>query len=182
MNAVRLLGVVALALASTPAAAASEKLGVVDVRKVMEAVPAWGKAVAALKKEWQGKQEKLQADQEVLRKAKDRLDAKRAVSDPKAIAREQAQLIQKAQALAGDFVKQQKLIAAQELALKDQMLKRIEPLVTKIANAGEYSFVFETGTHQAPNVLYADKRIDLTKKVIARYKEHYKNQPFKVGK
>ena len=175
-------GLAALAIAAVslvPAvAAANPKLGVVDVKRVMEAVPAWGKAVTELKTDWEKKQAKLQADQEALRKEKEKLDKKAIVSDPKAIATEQAALVQKAQALAGEFVQAQKRITAQEAALKEEMLKRIEPLVFKLAAEGDYAYIFETGTHQAPNVLYAASRIDLTKRVIQRYKKRYKNQAF----
>ena len=101
------------------------------------------------------------------------------MSDPRTIAKEEAALMQAAQQLAQTFMVQQRLISAQELDLKNQMFKRIEPLVYKLAER-DLSFVFEAGTEQQPNVLYNSKSVDLTKQVVRAYKKAYKNKAFEV--
>lgn len=161
-------------------ASASLKVGVVDVREIMDSVPAWTKIVKKMKKTWVGKQAKLEARQAELKAKKQQLDAKRVVSDPQTIAREEAQLLQNAQILAEKFMKEQRLITAQELDLKEQMLKRIEPLVYAIAQKSDLSFVFEKGTEQQPNVLFYSKKVDLTRQVVKAYKKKYKDKSFEV--
>ena len=133
-----------------------------------------------MKKNWDGKQSKQEARQAELKAKKEQLDAKRVVSDPQTIAKEEAMLMQNAQILAQKFMQEQRLITAQELDLKEQMLKRIEPLVYELAEKADLAFVFERGSDQQPNVLYFSKKIDLTKKVVRAYKSKYKNKAFEV--
>ncbi len=171
--------VLALALPGV-ARAADLKLGVVDVKRVMDSVPAWNQVVDKLRKEWEKKQSTLQAEQDVLRKKKDELDEKRVVADPEAIAKEEAQLVEGAQRLAATFIQQQRIISAQEMDLKDQMLKRINPLVYALAEAQEFDLVFESGTEAAPNVLFAARPADLTDAVIKAYKKEFKDKGFTV--
>jgi len=161
-------------------ASAAQKIGVVDVRLIMDSVPAWKKVVSKMKKNWDGKQMKLEARQAELKAKKEQLDAKRVVSDPQTIAKEEAMLMQNAQILAQKFMQEQRLISAQELDLKEQMLKRIEPLVYELAEKADLAFVFERGSDQQPNVLYFSKKVDLTKKVVRAYKSKYKNKAFEV--
>jgi len=161
-------------------ASAAQKIGVVDVRLIMDSVPAWKKVVSKMKKNWDGKQMKLEARQAELKPKKEQLDAKRVVSDPQTIAKEEAMLMQNAQILAQKFMQEQRLISAQELDLKEQMLKRIEPLVYELAEKADLAFVFERGSDQQPNVLYFSKKVDLTKKVVRAYKSKYKNKAFEV--
>ncbi len=172
--------VVCLAL-SAPAYAAGPKLGVVDVARVMNAVPEWTNVVAGLKKDWEKKQAKLEADQNDLRKKKEALDHKRLIADPKAIAEEEQALMKQAQGLADGYVKDQKMIAQHEVMLKEQMLRRIEPLVNQIAAETDLAYVFEVGPDQAPNVLYSAKKIDITNKVVALYKKHFTGKAFELG-
>lgn len=162
------------------ARAETVKLGVVDVKRVMDSVPAWQKAVDALKAEWDKKQKLLQDQQDSLRKQKEQIDAKKMVTDPKVLAKEQASLLEKAQQLADTFLIQQQLIARQEIELKSQMLSRIEPIVNGVAVEGDFTFIFESGTPQQPNVLYSATKIDVSDAVVARYKKRYKDKPFDI--
>ena len=161
-------------------ASAELKVGVVDVRVVMDSVPAWGKVIKEMKAKWQDKQAKLEKRQSELKAKKEQLEAKAFVSDPQTIAREETQLLQNAQILAQQFMREQRLISAQEMDLKSQMFKRIEPLVFEIAQKTDLAFVFEMGNEQQPNVLYNSNRVDVTKKVLKAYKKTYKNKAFEV--
>ena len=161
-------------------ASAELKVGVVDVRIVMDSVPAWGNILKEMKSKWQDKQAKLEKRQADLKAKKEQLDAKKVVSDPQTIAREEALLLQNAQILAQQFMQEQRLISAQEMDLKNQMFKRIEPLVYEIAQKSDLSFVFERGNDQQPNVLYNSGRVDVTKKVVSAYKKTYKDKAFEV--
>lgn len=171
----------AVALIAVPVVASADpQIGVVDVKAVMDAVPAWNKTVKGLKTTWEKEQSKLKGEQDALKKRKDELDAKRVVSDPAVIAAEEQSLLESAQVMADTYLRQQQLISAQELDLKDQMLKRLEPVVYQIAVDKDLSFVFETGTFQQPNVLFSGSGVDLTKQVITGYKKLYKDKAFTV--
>jgi Skp family chaperone for outer membrane proteins len=102
------------------------------------------------------------------------------VSDPKTLAKEQATLLEKAQRLADSFLIQQQLISRQELELKSQMLARIEPIVNALASEGDYAYIFETGSPDAPNIVYATPKIDISDAVIEQYKKRFKDKPFEV--
>jgi len=177
-----LLGVLLAGLLAGPASAAGLNVAVVHIQQVMEAVPEWTKTVEALKKDWQQKEAKLKAEQAALREKKEQLDAKRIVSDPATIAKEEAALLEDAQKLAATFMRQQTIITQTESELKSQMLKRVERVVYDLAKAKEYTYVFEAGTEGSPNVLYSQAGLDVTKEVIAAYKKAFKDTAFELPK
>jgi outer membrane protein len=164
-----------------PAAAAGPKLGVVDVQKVMEAIPAWAKAVESLKRDFEIKKNQLDGTQAELKKKQDQLEAKRSVTDPKAMEQEEKEFIAKAQAFQASFMSAQQEFAAREGKLKTDMLSRVEQMVNLVAQRGEYDFVFETGPSQQPNVLYLAQGMDLTAAVIEAYKQNFGDKPLAVA-
>ncbi|MBI2377519.1 MAG: OmpH family outer membrane protein [Deltaproteobacteria bacterium] len=161
-----------LALWSAPAFA-GPKVGVVDVQRVMASVPEWTSAIDSLKTDLEKRRSKLEADQAVLKQKKDQLDQKRAVSDPKAMAEEERKLGEDTQKFTQGFMAAQQELSEREARLKEAMLARVERVVFSIAGKGEYTFVFETGTDDAPNVLYAAPGTDLTNEAIAEYKAQF---------
>lgn len=168
----------ALALLLPNAAFAS--YGVVDVQKVMEATPEWTTEVSKLKRDWEKKKSELEAHQSELRKQKEALDAKRVVSDPNAVAEEERGLLEQANKFRMALIQAQQVFTRREAALKEAMLSRIERVVYAIAEKGDYEYIFETGTLESPNVLYAKKGLDLTNEVITRYKRAYKDKPLEI--
>lgn len=160
------------------ASAEDLKIGVVDVQKVMEAVPAWTSAVNTLKGELSQKQKALEAKQAQLRQQKEQLDAKKTVVDPKQTAAEEQALMEGAKAFQLEYIQSQQELQAREAKLKEQMLGRIERIVNGLAEKGDFTFVFESGTAQNPKVLYTGSGVDLTKEVIAGYMGAFKDKPF----
>ena len=66
--------------------------------------------------------------------------------------------------------------------LKEQMLRRVEAVVYKLAQDRDLAFVFEVGADSDPNVLYANASVNLTSAAVAGYKKAFKNKPFEVRK
>jgi outer membrane protein len=159
-----------------PAAAEAQKVGVVDVQKVMEGIPAWGKAVEGLRRDFEKKKAELEAKQVELKKVKDQIDAKRTLTDPKALRVEEEKFMQTAQAFQAEFMKAQQEISEREAGLKETVLARIERVVQDIATSGEYDFVFEAGAENAPNVLFAKKSVVITPQVVEGYKKAFGDQ------
>ncbi len=185
MNAARTTGILlALGLlAARPAAAQdSLKLAIVDVQRVMEATPEWTKAVGILKREWEKKSAELEAKQNELKSAKEKLEGKRQlVGDAKALAREEEALIEKLKEFRRDTMVSQQMFQQREAFVKEQMLSRIEQVVYKIAADGDYTFIFETGNAESPNVLFANKKTDVTEAVIGDYSKAFKGKALETN-
>lgn len=164
----------------TGTAQADPKLGVVNVQQVMEAVPEWGAAVKVLKTDLEKRRAKLEAEQAALQKKKEQLDAKRTVTDPSVLAKEEQQLLAEAQRFHQGYLVAQQEIAQRENRLKEAMLQRIERVVFGLAKNGEYTYIFESGAPEQPNVLYTAPGLDLTKQVIEAYQTQFKGKPLKV--
>jgi outer membrane protein len=172
-----------LLLFSTPTAAEAQvKTAVVDVEKVMNATDHWKSAVAELEKDRKLKQAALETKQKELKDRKEKLDAKKAVSDPNSTIKEEEQLFKDAQELTQAFLQQQQELTVWEKRITEAMLERVELVVREVALVGDYEFVFEVGPAQTPNVLYANKGIDVTQKVIDTYGKRYKGKPLEIKK
>jgi outer membrane protein len=170
-------GILGICVPSAALAGGPLKLGVVDVGKVMEAVPAWARAVGGLKKEWEKKQSALEGQQAELKKKKEALDAKKTISDPKSLAAEEGKLMTEARAFTEEAMKAQQEMAGRENKLKEAMLSRIERVVYELAEKDDFTYVFESGAPNAPNVLFSKAGLDVTAQVVALYKERFQDQP-----
>ena len=163
-------------------AEAQLKTAVVNVEKVMNATEHWKSAVGQLEKERKLKQASLESKQKELRDRKEKLDAKKAVSDPNSTIKDEEQLFKDAQELTQAFLMQQQELTNWEKRITEAMLERVELVVREVALTGDYEFVFEVGPEQTPNVLYADKKIDITQKVIDTYQKRYKGKALDIKK
>ena len=170
-----------LALAVPSTAFAAPKVGVVEVQKVMEAIPAWNKAVELLRKEFDKKKVELEARQTDLQKKKDQIEAKRMVTDPKAIAEEEQKFMATANDFRNEFMQAQQDISMREGALKEAMLARIEKAVSAVGERDEYDYIVEAGPETAPNVLYAAKSALITQATIESYKKLFGDQELKLA-
>jgi outer membrane protein len=179
MNALSL----ALILFASPSLAEAQvKTAVVNVEKVMNSTEHWKSAVAELEKDRKLKQAALESKQKELKDRKDKLDAMKAVSAPNATIKDEEQLFKDAQELTQAFLMQQQELTNWEKRITEAMLERVELVVREVALTGDYEFVFEVGPEQTPNVLYANKNIDITQKVIDIYGQRYKGKGLDVKK
>lgn len=168
-----------LVLLASPASALAKgpKLAVVNVQKVMEASEHWKKAVAKLQKDRLEKQAALELKQKELVQKKEKLDAQRAVSDPASLSKQEEELYKDAQVLTEGYMRSQQDLTLKEKKVSEQMLARVEVVVRDLALEGGFDFVFETGTEEAPNVLYSLPTMDLTTKTIELYTKRFKDKP-----
>ncbi len=171
-----------LSLAAVPgvALAAGPKVGVVEVQKVMEAIPAWTKAVEALRKDFEKKKAGLEARQNDLTKKKGQLDAKRTIIDPRTMANEEQQFMAEANEFRNEYMQSQQEISARESGLKEVMLGRIEKAVAALGESGEYDYIVEAGAEPAPNVLYAVKSAYITQATIDSYKKIFADKAIEL--
>jgi outer membrane protein len=169
--------VAALVIAPSTALAQPPKFAFVDVQQVMEATPQWKKSIASFQKERAEKQAALEAKQKDLKQKKDRLDAQKAVSDSNSSAQAEEELYKDADALTQGFLQTQKELNEREKKFTDELLKRIEAIVNELATEANYDYVFEAGTKENPNVLYAPKALNITQRVIAEYLKRFKDKP-----
>lgn len=171
-----------LCLAGPAHADEAMRLGVVDVQRVMEGVPEWNAAVTMLKKDWEKKTAELEARQNELKTSKEKLEAQRSLmGDPKALAREEEALITKLQEFRRDTMKSQQFFQQREAFVKEQMLSRIEQVVYRIAAEGDYTYIFETGSVDSPNVLFATTKADLTNLVLGDYNKAFKGKALETN-
>jgi Skp family chaperone for outer membrane proteins len=172
-----LLSAIALTFVAAPALAGGPKFAVVDVQAAFEASPHWKTAVAKLQKTRADKQSALESKQKDLRARKEKIDAQKAVSDANTALAAEEELYRDAQELTQGFLETQQKLTEEEKKLTDVMLQRIELIVRDIAIEGAFDFVFEAGTKENPNVLYAPKGTDITHRVIEEYKKRFKDKP-----
>ncbi len=163
-------------LVGAPAEAAV-KVAVVDVQEVMEATAHWKEAVNRLEAERVSRQAVLEKKQKELRKKNDQISAKAAVVAPEALLEEKEQLQRDAAELTEAFMQNQKALTYLEQGVTDMMLTRVNAVVRQISVQEDYDFVFETGPEAAPNVWYAQGKIDITKRVTQAYEKAYKDKP-----
>lgn len=163
-------------LVGSPADAAM-KVAVVDVQKVMEATGHWKEAVQRLETERTARQAVLEKKQKELRKKNEQIEAKAAVVAPDALLAEKEELQRDAAQLTEAFMQNQRALTALEQEVTGMMLTRVNAVVQQIAQQEDYAFVFETGPENAPNVLFSQRRIDITKIVTQTYEKAYKGKP-----
>jgi Skp family chaperone for outer membrane proteins len=159
------------------AAAQSPKVAIVDVEQVMVQSGHWKSAVDALQADLTARQGNLEKRKEELRIKREKLDAQRAISDPRMLEKQEEEFYADAQKLSGEIMKGQQELSAREKKLTEQMLARVESIVRDLGQSGEYDFVFETGTKEMPSVLYSQPGIDITPKVVAEYQKRFKDKP-----
>lgn len=164
-----------------PVEATPLKVAVVDVQKAMRATPHFKTAAEKLEKERATRQAALETQKAALQDRKKKLDAQKAVSDPNVLAPQLEELQREVQKLTQAFMKDQRELTQMEKRVSEQMIGRIERVVREIAVERDRTFVFDTGSRDTLNVLYAAKGIDMTDEVVARYLKHFKDKPLDLN-
>ena len=163
-----------------PTSAHAQKVGVVDIQKVMKAIPAWTKAITELTTDFEKTRASMQARELELKKQYDQLEAKRTVTGQAALQSDVVAFQTQAQSFQAEFSKAQQSISEREAGLKEVVLGRIEQVVQALAAEKEYDYVFEAGPETAPNVLYATPAVYITNDVVAAYKKAFGDKPITV--
>lgn len=150
------------AAAAVPGAQANLKIGVVDMREVIDNSPQMKAAADNLRKEFKPRQDKIVAAQQALQKDQDKLKRDGSVmsqSDADAL---QAQITTEGrdlQRMQEDYM--QDLRTAQQTAMQS-FLTSVDAVVQKMTKQNNYDLILRRDT-----VAYASPRVDITQQVIA---------------
>lgn len=166
-------------LALSPGLAEAASVAVVNLPEVMQKSADWKKAWGVLEKKRDARQKVLDKKRKEIEDKQKKLEAQRALVDPKQLATQEAELLQDMQTVMQSFMQEQQALAAQEKKLTDEMLLRMTRVVQELASTKDYDFIFELGRPGNPNVLYAQKGLDITAQVSKLYKKRFAKTPLK---
>ena len=167
----------ALVVAPTGALAAGQEVAVVDVKEAMKATKHWKQALAKLEKEKGSLEKTLEAKRNALKERAEGIMAQKAVLAPKNFEEKATELELDKNKLAQEFLRSQQQLQALEQGYAGQLIKRIEAVVRQIAFENKYLVIVDAGDEAQPNVLYAKRGIDITKKVIKAYAKNFGDKP-----
>ncbi len=148
-------------------------VGLVDMQKVLFTIEEGKKVRARLEKTFNQKKDQLKKEEEKLKKAKEDFDKKVSVLSEKARGRKQQELQKMLMQLENTRQKYQAEISQLEKKLTAPILEKIRSSVEEASKNSKVTMSFEKST--AP-ILYAEKTVDLTDKVI---QIHNKKHPAK---
>ncbi|SEM18133.1 periplasmic chaperone for outer membrane proteins Skp [Syntrophus gentianae] len=158
-------------LLSLPVAFAADKIGIVDVREVMQNSTEGKKASEEFKKIFEKNKAQISAKEAELKKLKEDLEKQRSVL-------KEAALKEKEGAYQKKFRDYQIMVkdANEELQARDQelsksMLPEIIKVISAIGAKEKYTVILDIGTMPVP---YFSKENDLTKRVIEEFNQTYK--------
>ncbi|MGH7500158.1 MAG: OmpH family outer membrane protein [Longimicrobiales bacterium] len=156
-----------LALAMAPAAAASQKIGYVDSRRLIREAPGAQEAQTLI----QGEMARFDAQVQVLRDSLQAMVAdyerKSVLLSPDEKQKQQSALIQRQQALqqrAGSIELQ---ATARQEELMKPVMDKVQKAIEDVRKAGGYAIIFDAASG---GMVAADSTLDLTAQVIERVK------------
>lgn len=147
---------------ASPNAEANLKIGVVDMRMVIDNSPQMKAAANSLRAEFKPRQDKIIAAQQALQKDQDKLKRDGAVMSQNDATALQAQITTEGrdlQRMQEDYM--QDLRTAQQTAMQS-FLTSVDAIVQKITTQDGYDLILRRDT-----VAYASPRTDITQEVIA---------------
>lgn len=151
-------------------ARADTKIGYFDVKRILAEVDEAKSAKDKLQRAFGEKQKALDAKRDELEKMQRDIEQKAAVLSQTAkqqLAMEFQQKLVEANKLYGEL---QTDLAQQEQRALGELLGRLEPVVSDIAKAEGYAYVFEKNES---GLFYAPAGHDLTAQIIRRYNERF---------
>ncbi len=166
LKTILFLSLVLLPTYSFAEPAPGAKIGLIHMQEAIQSVAEGKKAQATLKKEWEDKQKKLQAEGKKVQEAMESLRKQAMVMDEKSRG-EKEMAIQKQV----ENFRQMEQSAQQEFQKKDQeisepIIKKIRTLVAAIAKEKGYALVIDGNEG---NVIYSLDQDNITGEVIKRY-------------
>lgn len=163
LTGIVLVGVATLGFATS--AMADQKIGVVDVQKVLTESPQTKQVASSIKKQFASRESKLKADQKTLQADQAKLDKNGAVMSAKNRAALQDKIISEKSAFQGRVAAfQQDVNSAQSTAMQG-LLNKIKTNVSDFAKKQGYTLIVTKRS-----VAYASNEVDITDQVIATMK------------
>jgi outer membrane protein len=151
---------------SATATAESPKIGYVDLHRALNNVDEGKAAKKRLKKEFQTKQQKLNAKQKEVKKLKEELQSQSMALSKQAKMKKQRTLRKKMAELQQMYMGLQRDLSKKEAKETKDIFDKMRRIVQEIAEEKGYDLVLEK---RKSSVLYAKKKMDLTDELIERY-------------
>ncbi len=155
----------------TEASAKGELLiGYVNLQRAILEVEEGKRAKNTLKKAFDKKKIRIEADQKALLAIRDQIRKDAAVKTDKSVRQRAMEYEKKRYELQEQLLKEQKELQALEQGELAQITKKMRKVIKKIGVQGKYTLILEL---QDARLLYAKQHLDLTNEVIRRYdKKH----------
>jgi Outer membrane protein len=142
------------------------KIGLVDFQRALNEVEEGKRAKAALKAQFDQKQNSLTAKQESLKTLKDQLETQRAALSADAIKKKEAEYRDQFLELQKTLAMYRNEMATKEAELTQTIVKRLRNVVASIGAKDGYNLIFEASQDA---LLYAPNATDLTPQVISGF-------------
>ena len=159
------------ALVPAARAFAADKLGVVDVQRVLDTVDEGRKAKADFQKEIDSKKTELARKQQEVKKAEESFEKQKLILSPSAVEDKRKDLENKRTELQKFMMNLQADMQKREMQLSGDILKKIRSVIEKVGRDGGYDIVWEK---IEGGIVYAKPAFDLTDQVIVKYDKAYK--------
>lgn len=158
-----------LALFAGDAAAAEPKVGYVDMARAFRDLEDSKAAQANLKKNFEGKQKKLDQMQTNLKKKKDDFEKRAAMMKDEVKRQKQGELQKEFMELQQTYMQLQQELAKEEGELIKKISTKMRRIVERVGDREGFDMILDVGD----TVLYYKKHRDITDQVIREYNREY---------
>jgi len=158
----------ALWLISGNVAAADLKVGFVNAAKVLEQAPQADAARASLEKEFSPRDKALLKSQKQIRKLEDKLTRDGVIMSESERHKLERDIVSRKRDIKRGQEEFREDLNIRRNESFDQLRRRVYEVIVDIAKKEKYDLVVSDG------VVYADSRIDITDKIVARLKQEFK--------
>lgn len=158
---------------SLTAYASEVKIAVVDLQKALNESEGGKNAKKSLEELIKSKQSVIDEKGKEIEKLKDEIDKQSAVLSKEALQKKQDELDKKMREYRRLVQDSQDEVKKKESELTAEILKDLKKIIEKIGEEENYSLILEKAKGV---VLFHDKAIDITDKVIERYNQEIKGQ------
>lgn len=149
--------------------AAELKVGFVNAAKVLEQAPQAEQARSSLEKEFSPRDQAMVKSQKVIRDLEDKLTRNGAIMSESQQRKLEHDIVSRKRDLKRDQDAFREDLNIRRNEAFDKLRKRVSEVIIDIAKKEKYDLIVSDG------VVYADDRIDITDKVVARLKEEFKS-------
>lgn len=164
------IGVFALLLAMSviPAQARDLKLGVVNPGRVLEKIPHTQEARERIEREFSSRTREIKGQQQELQKLEEKFQRDGAIMGQSERDRLEREVVTLKRSLKRDIDELREDRSLRENQELSELQTRIVEVIQAIGKEGRYDLIFVDG------VIYADKGVDITDKVVSRLTDEFK--------
>ena len=150
------------------AALASDKIGFVDIQKIITSVKQGQSIMKTLEKNFNDRKTKLKKDEDNIKKAQEDYKKQSAVMNDAARVKKERELQQQIFELQNKTMEAQKEINDMERELKKPIIDRVKAIIEEVSKKAGVAMTVEVSTSP---IVYAASQTDLTDEVIKIYDE-----------